>query len=130
MSDNAGGTASRTGHPVWFDLTVPDAEEARDFYKSVVGLRPDPVDMGEYSDFNMVAPDGNPAAGICHARAGNAGLPPVWLVYFLVEDLDTALDSARRGGGEILAEPRSAGGGRYAVIRDPAGAPCALFQKG
>jgi predicted enzyme related to lactoylglutathione lyase len=130
MSEEPTGSTPGIGHPAWFDLTVPNAEETRDFYGEVLGWRPTPVPMGDYDDFVMNAPDGSAAAGICHARGGNAGLPPVWLVYFLVEDLDGAVASARRGGGEVLAEPRSAGGGRYAVIRDPAGAVCALFQKG
>lgn len=117
------------GRPVWFDLTVPDAEALRDFYASVVGWRSSPVDMGGYSDFSMLGPDENAAAGICHARGGNAGLPPVWLIYFQVPDLDGALASVRDGGGEVLSDPRRAGPGRYAVIRDPAGAVCALYQR-
>ena len=28
--------------------------------------------------------DGEVAVGVCHARDGNAGLPPVWLPYFAV----------------------------------------------
>ena len=31
-------------------------------------------------------------------------------------------------GAAVVVEPRSVGGGRLAVIRDPAGATCALFQ--
>ncbi|MGD2115586.1 MAG: hypothetical protein PVG07_11060 [Acidobacteriota bacterium] len=47
----------------------------------------------------------------------------------MVEDLDASLEAVRTRGGEILGEPRSAGGtSRYAVIRDPAGPPLALWQ--
>ena len=61
----------------WIDLTVDDAEHLRDFYATVTGWRPEPVAMGGWDDFNMVAPaTGRPAAGICYARGGNAGLPP------------------------------------------------------
>lgn len=113
----------------WMDLTVEDAERVRDFYAEVAGWRPEPVDMGGYSDFNMCDPDtGQPVAGVCFARGGNAGLPPVWLAYFTVSDLDASLAAVREGGGEVLAE-RTAGEARYAVIRDPAGAACALWQK-
>jgi len=37
------------GTIVWTDLTVENAGEIRDFYCQVVGWRPEPVDMGDYS---------------------------------------------------------------------------------
>lgn len=117
----------RPGTISWQDLTVPDAEAIRDFYQSVVGWTPEPLSMGAYSDFVMNA-DGAGVAGICHARGANAALPPVWLVYITVEDLDHSIDECERLGGSILAAPRSYGGGRYCVIQDPAGAICALYQ--
>lgn len=120
------------GAIAWTDLTVPDAERIRDFYARVVGWVPEPVAMGDYSDFNMtVPPAGVPVAGICHARGVNAGLPPVWMVYLVVEDLEDSLAGVREGGGEVLAGPKSMGpGSAYAVIRDPAGAVAALYQVG
>jgi predicted enzyme related to lactoylglutathione lyase len=30
----------------WIDLTVPEAEEVRDFYSAVVGWKSEPVDIG------------------------------------------------------------------------------------
>jgi uncharacterized protein len=117
----------RPGSVGWVDLTVPEAEALRDFYAEVVGWKPEPVDMGDYRDFNMTDPaDRAPRAGVCHARGVNAGLPPVWVVYFRVADLDASLAAVEREGGEVMAPPRAAGGTRYAVIRDPAGAVCAL----
>ena len=83
--------------------------------------------MGAYSDFVMSA-DHAEVAGICHARGGNAELPPVWLIYITVEDLDQSLEECQRLGGTVLVAPRSYGGGRYCVIKDPAGAVCALYQ--
>lgn len=48
--------------------------------------------MGGYSDFNMM-PEGPdmPVAGICHARGTNAALPPQWLRYIVVADLDASV---------------------------------------
>src|SRR5258708_19713778 len=107
----------------WQDLTVADAEGVRDFYQAVVGWKPEALSMGAYWDFVMSA-DGTPSAGVCHARGGNADLPPAWLIYITVEDLDRSLDECRRLGGSLVAGPRSYGGGRYCVIKDPAGALC------
>lgn len=111
----------------WQDLTVADAEKVRDFYTAVVGWAPTPVSMGTYSDFVMTA-DGTEVAGICHARGANADLPPVWLIYITVEDLDHSMAECLRLGGALVAAPRGYGGGRYCIIKDPAGAICALYQ--
>ena len=115
----------------WIDLTVDNAEEVSEFYATVTGWRPEPVVMGGYDDFNMVTPEsGEPAAGVCHARGGNADLPAVWMIYIVVADLDASVDACRKTGGEVLAGPRSMGRDRYCVIRDPAGAVAALYQNG
>lgn len=114
----------------WIDLTVPEAESVRDFYTAVTGWIAEPVDMGGYSDFTMTAPaTGEPKAGVCHARGPNQGIPPAWMIYIVVSDLEASLVACRDRGGEVLGEPRlMPGSGRYAFIRDPAGACCALFQ--
>jgi predicted enzyme related to lactoylglutathione lyase len=120
----------KPGAVAWTDLTVPDAEKIRDFYARVVGWVAVPVDMGGYSDFNMTAPtQETPVAGICHARGVNADLPPTWIVYLVVEDLEASLAGVRQEGGQVLLGPRRmAPGSAYAVIRDPAGAVVALYE--
>lgn len=118
----------RAGRIGWADLTVGNAEGVRDFYRDVVGFEVSAVAMGGYDDYCLHPPGGEPVAGVCHARGGNAGLPAVWLLYFTVDDLDAALSSCRARGGEVLVGPKPMGEARYAVVRDPAGAPSALFQ--
>lgn len=122
----------KTGSIAWTDLTVKDTPQVRDFYQSVVGWEPHGVSMGDYDDFNMVPPGSDaPSAGICHARGVNKDLPPVWMIYIIVENLDESLIACRDQGGEVLKGPASMGpGSSYAVIRDPAGAVCALYQVG
>ena len=124
--------SANAGTIAWTDLTVPDAEGLREFYSRVVGWTSAPVSMGDYSDFNML-PSGSEGsvAGICHARGGNAEIPPVWLIYIVVEDLEKSLEACREGGGELLVGPKGMGpGSAYAIIRDPAGAVSALYQVG
>jgi predicted enzyme related to lactoylglutathione lyase len=117
------------GTITWVDLTVPDAEAIRDFYAAVTGWVPVPVAMGGYHDYTMGSPSGAAIAGVCHARGVNADLPQQWLVYVTVADLDASITRCRAQGGTVLREPVSMGPmGRYAVIRDPAGAVLALAQ--
>ena len=117
------------GTITWVDLTVEDAERIRDFYTQMVGWNFSPVEMDGYSDFTMEAPgDGNAMGGICHARGPNAEIPPQWMIYITVEDVDASAARCEELGGAVLLGPKRMGGhGRYCVIRDPAGAVAALF---
>jgi uncharacterized protein len=118
------------GSITWTDLTVPDANAVSAFYSAVAGWKTVSVDMGGYNDFCMNTPaTGQTVAGICHARGTNADLPPQWLIYVTVKDLNASLRQCRKLGGKVLRATRSLGdGGRYSVIRDPAGAHVALFE--
>jgi predicted enzyme related to lactoylglutathione lyase len=114
----------------WVDLTVPNAKEVRDFYAQVIGWSVSEVDMGDHQDYCMNDPrTGNTIAGICHALGENAGVPPQWLIYFKVANLEKAIMKCQGNGGAIVHGPREMGGyGRMCVIRDPAGAVAALFE--
>lgn len=118
------------GSIIWADLTIPDAEKVKNFYSSVIGWKSEPVSMGDYNDFSMNSPEsGRTMAGICHSRGVNADLPPQWLIYFTVQDVDKSAELCEKNGGKIIAGPRNMGKfGRYCVIQDPAGAVAALFS--
>ena len=134
MSDDASADQpnqpdQRPGRIGWQDLTVDNAEVVRDFYSEVVGWQTMPLDMGGYDDYVMLSPDGEAGvAGVCHARGVNANIPPQWLVYINVENLGASVKSVLALGGEVVDGPREMGEGRFAVIRDPAGAVCGLIE--
>jgi predicted enzyme related to lactoylglutathione lyase len=127
------GTAVRAGRISWLDLTVSDASATRDFYQQVVDWSVQDVEMEDaserYADYNMLGDDGNPAAGICHARGVNLGLPSIWMIYLPVGDLAESVHRVRKEGGEIIKATRG-NHGEYAcaVIQDPVGAHLALVQ--
>ena len=122
--------ASEVGKIGWIDLTVPEAAEVRDFYQAVVGWKSESVEMGGYQDYCMLPDEGGAVAGVCHARGGNTGLPAQWLIYVTVADLEQSLRRCLELGGEVVRPARGLGGqGRFAIVKDPAGAVCALFQK-
>lgn len=119
------------GRIAWLDLTVPDASAARDFYAQVVGWAVEDVAMADagnrYADYNMLGGDGSPAAGICHARGVNLGLPPVWMLYLPVGDLAESLRRVEEEGGTVIRAVRKADGAySYAAVRDPVGVSVAL----
>jgi len=116
----------------WIDLTVPDAPALRDFYQAVTGWTVKPVSMEDqgqpYEDYAMQTESGISVAGVCHARGTNTGIPAQWLIYIVVDNLDASLAEVNARGGKLLHGPRAMGPSRFAIIQDPAGASCALFQ--
>jgi len=131
--DSLGVTGTPTGCIAWIDLTVSDAAAARDFYRHVVGWSVQEVEMEDasepYADYTMCAEDGTPAAGVCHARGVNQGLPPVWLIHLPVADLAESLRRVPEEGGTVIKAAQGADGEYVsAVVRDPVGAHLALVQ--
>lgn len=124
MSDNK----PKPGTIGWVDLTVEHADQIRDFYSSVVGWKPEAVEMDGYTDFNMMDTEGRPAAGICYHDGPNVGIPPQWMVYISVKSLALSLAAVKMNGGTVIREPEQVGSGSIAFIQDPAGAVCALYQ--
>ncbi|PWK48599.1 VOC family protein [Pleionea mediterranea] len=126
-SEKSASEKSKPGKILWTDLTVEDAESVKQFYKKVIGWTSSPVSMGDYNDYNMtVEGEAEPTAGICHAKGGNANIPPVWMVYISVDNLSESLSQCESMGGKVLKRPE--GEGKYAIIEDPAGAVCTLYQ--
>ena len=115
----------------WVDLTTGPAEDVRDFYSNVIGWKHKSLEMGNYSDFIMLAPaSGKAIAGVCHARGINKGLPTQWLVYITVENLDESIARCNGSGGKVVFGPKNMGeSGRFCVIEDPVGAVAALFEQ-
>ena len=118
---------SKIGQIVWQDLTVPNATEVRDFYTKVVGWTATDHDMGDYVDYNILSESGEVVAGICNARDTNACIPPQWLVYIQVEDVESCARRCTELGGKVIDGPRAMGASKFCVIQDPAGAVCGLI---
>lgn len=122
------------GRIAWFDLTVPEAPGILEFYRAVVGWSVEEVELedeaGRYTDYLLSTPDGTAVAGICHARGVNRAVPPVWLLYLPVGDLDESLERVIEGGGKVLERRTGADCSDVsAVIRDPVGAYLALAPR-
>jgi len=118
----------------WLDLTVDDATGIKDFYAAVMGWEVSEVSVDDYQDY-CVAPRSSdgvasaPVAGICHRRGANSDIPPQWLIYVTVENLDESIAQCERFGGSTVTKVRDMGSyGRMCIIRDPAGAVSAIIE--
>lgn len=61
---------------------------------------------------------------VCFARGVNAEVPPRWLIYIVVDDLNESAARCERLGGKVLQRRPE---GVY-IIEDPAGAVAALYK--
>lgn len=128
MSDK---TNIQVGSIGWVDLTVQNADKTVQFYKDVVGWDIEKMDMGDYNDYILKIKGTNiPVAGICNAKGVNKDIPPVWLNYFTVEDINKSVDKCKANGGSILLPIKLMGNyGKVCIIKDINGVICALFEQ-
>jgi predicted enzyme related to lactoylglutathione lyase len=121
--------AAKIGEMAWLDLSIKNAEQVKKFYQDVIGWKAEATSMGDYNDYTMMTSSGTAVGGVCHATGVNSDLPPAWLPYFLVEDIALSVAQVIENGGDVVTEIKTMGDDKYAVIKDPAGAACAIYQK-
>jgi predicted enzyme related to lactoylglutathione lyase len=117
-----------SGALCWVELITRDTEGAKGFYPAVFGWTAE-THEGEmpYTEFRLGS---DPVAIMMAMPAGApADVPPFWLAYFGVDDVDTASARARDLGAAIVMEPTDLPvGGRFAAARDPLGATFGIFH--
>jgi uncharacterized protein len=114
------------GSLCWADLATPDQAAAEAFDRSLFGWE---LTAGEvHTGYLQIVNRGEFIGGIPPAKAFT-GAPPHWLVYFLVAQLEPALEQLKQGGGTVVV-PATAieKTGRFAVGQDPQGAFFAFFE--
>lgn len=115
-----------TGMIVWMDLLTRDVSAAADFYHAVFDWNFDFSDDGSYA---YATHRGKPVAAIASYADDVDGSESLWLASMSVPDVDAAVQRVGDNGGVILEGAEDLPGrGRYALIRDPAGAVVMLLR--
>ena len=116
----------RTNSIAWNELITPDPAAAMKFYGGLFGWTAEPFDGGPNP--YMVWKHGDNAFGGVMAPP-KPGIPPHWLNYVAVTDLDAAFAKAVSLGATVCVPPMSIGAaGRIAVLNDPQGAGFGLHE--
>lgn len=114
------------GRFVWHELLTPDPQKAQQFYSALFGWTTSQEDMGEFGKYTMIH-HGEP--GIGGVMPAEGGVPPHWLTYVTVDDVDAAVASTKELGGRVIRPPFDVPNvGRMAVIADPDGAVIAPYK--
>ena len=124
-------TAPEIGEASWHELTTTDAEAAMKFYSDVFGWQPSEVmDMGEMGKYRMFNRPVGMIGGMMNRPPQMAHVPPYWMIYFLVPDINAAVERVKANGGQILNGPMEVPGGDWIVnAMDPQGAMFSLHAK-
>jgi predicted enzyme related to lactoylglutathione lyase len=106
---------------VWFHNGSDKPADSARFYEKLLGWKPAAGPPGT----TMLAKDAAPFAGI----GATEGTRAAWIPFVEVDDVEAAAKRAIGLGAEIIKERTRGPAGEYAILKDPGGAPVALWQK-
>jgi predicted enzyme related to lactoylglutathione lyase len=114
--------SASVGRFIWYELSTRDVDAAKAFYTSALGWG--------VRQFEGAMPYFIWTAG----EVGVGGLmqmddmPPAWLAYVYVDNVDRTLARAQELGGQVLVPGTDIPGvGRFGVLNDPQGACVAVM---
>ncbi|MFV0137472.1 VOC family protein [Streptomyces sp. HMX87] len=111
----------------WVELLTREPERAADFYTTVFGWRVNTADR--YPQWSLGGADFGGMVAMDDKFPHE--VPPHWLPYFAVEDVDAATaDSVESGGVPLMVPTSLPDGPRIAVLRDPQGAMFGVYRAG
>jgi predicted enzyme related to lactoylglutathione lyase len=119
-----------SGRFVWYELLTTDIETAKTFYSSVVGWGTADVSRPG-SVYTLFTAGGATVAGLAKLQpdAQKAGVPPQWMGFVEVGDVDAAAGRVKQLGGTVHVPPTDVPNvSRFSVIADPQMATLALFK--
>lgn len=120
--------ASNVGRFCWHELHTNDRAKALAFYKQLMGWETKDVAMGPGEPYGLCLMNGKDFAGVTKSMAP-AHVPPHWLPYIAVDDVDASAKKATELGGKIVSAPMDIPNvGRFAVLADPQRAVFAIHM--
>ncbi|WP_051116025.1 VOC family protein [Methyloferula stellata] len=118
------------GRFIWYELMTTDMEAARAFYADVLGWRARDASIPG-SAYQILTAEDSPVAGLMSlpAEASRAGVPPHWIGYVGVDDVDAAALRVKALGGMVHVPPTDVADiSRFSIIADPQGTTLALIK--
>jgi len=111
------------GAMCWSEVSCRDSAKNAAFYAAVFDLVPHRMEIPEAVYHTLHPKDGgDPVCGVLQMDDQWEGIPPNWMPYFAVANLDTANVVWAKHGGKTVAGPISSPHGRIMVVQDPQGA--------
>ena len=121
----------RPGEFSWHELATTNDGAAFDFYSKLFGwTETGSMDMGGGMMYKMFGARGGsePLGGMYTIGGEMDPMPPNWLGYVFVENVDDATTAVKQAGGTVIRDPMEIPGGRVAIFTDPQGAAFAVHE--
>jgi uncharacterized protein len=118
------------GALTWTELSTNDTDTAKKFYTSLFGWT-EKTSSGSGMTYTEFSVADSPLAGMMamNEQMKQMHVPPHWLPYFQVADVDATANKAKELGANFYVPPADIPNvGRFAVIADPQGAAFAIFK--
>jgi predicted enzyme related to lactoylglutathione lyase len=125
---------TRRGKFVWYELMTTDPDAAKKFYTDVVGWKTAPFEHATGMEYTMWLKGKTPdtAVGglmVLPEEARKGGVPPHWIGYVAVPDVDKTATRAVELGGRVVHGPEDIPEvGRFVILADPQGAVIAAYK--
>ncbi len=118
------------GVPCFVSGVFGDPEAAVTFYTELFGWEAENLMTPDHpGDYFLCRLRGRDVAAIVSQHGAPAPPQAVWTTLVSVDSADEVASRAAGAGGEVIAEPfDSPGGGRQAVLADPAGAVLSVWE--
>lgn len=111
----------------WNELWSNDAPAAMPFYEEVFGVSVETMEMPKTDEPYLILKRGEEMMGGA-MTSPIQGVPPMWLPYVRVRDLDATIARAQARGGELLAPVQDVRTvGRFGIVKEPEGAVVGLI---
>jgi predicted enzyme related to lactoylglutathione lyase len=123
--------APEIGEASWHELMTTDAPAALKFYSEIFGWQPsEALDMGPMGKYHMFNRPHGMIGGMMNKPPEMAQVPPHWMIYFRVPDINAAVERIKANGGQVLNGPMEVPGGDWIVnAMDPQGGAFSLHAK-
>jgi predicted enzyme related to lactoylglutathione lyase len=122
-------TKYEQGQFSWVELGTTDSAAAKKFYGGLFGWTFEDMPAGPDMVYTMAKLGNHHACALYKMGKDMHGVPPHWLSYVTVENVDQTTTKAKQNGGKAMKEPFDVMDvGRMAILTDPTGAHIALWQ--
>jgi uncharacterized protein len=123
--------APEVGEASWHELLTSDTTAAMKFYNEVFGWQPsEALDMGAMGKYQMFNRPHGMIGGMMNKPPEMAQVPPHWMIYFRVPDINAAAERIKANGGKIINGPMEVPGGDWVLAAtDPQGAAFGLHAR-
>lgn len=113
------------GAMCWNELYTRDLEQAKIFFSKLLGWT---YETDEKSGYVTIHNNDRMNGGMFTMTPEMSQMPPMWMVYFTVQDLAESVAKVKAMGGQVYMEAKEIAVGKIATVADPTGAGMILIE--